>query len=178
MQLDIAMTDNLFPFMYWALGNGLAAGMWPRNGGELVTGGSPRYRLYAAGDGAMVAAAPLEQRFWDRFCAEIGLKEELRDDTVDPDRTAARVAELIAGRTGEEWRLRFAAADCCCCVVATLEEALSNPHFRERGIAAGRLAGSEGDELAALPLPLAPALRTAETSAKRAPSLGEHNREF
>ena len=41
-RLDVAMADNLFPLMYWALGNGFAAGRWPRPGGELVTGGSPR----------------------------------------------------------------------------------------------------------------------------------------
>ena len=27
--LDIAMTDNLFSLMYWAMGDGLAAGQWP-----------------------------------------------------------------------------------------------------------------------------------------------------
>jgi crotonobetainyl-CoA:carnitine CoA-transferase CaiB-like acyl-CoA transferase len=41
--LDIAMTDNLFPFLYWAMGQGMATGQWPGNGSDLVTGGSPRY---------------------------------------------------------------------------------------------------------------------------------------
>ncbi|WP_244913960.1 CaiB/BaiF CoA transferase family protein, partial [Methylobacterium frigidaeris] len=36
--LDVAMTDNLFPFMYWALGAGEAAGAWSGNGEDLVTG--------------------------------------------------------------------------------------------------------------------------------------------
>src|SRR5450756_3108933 len=44
-KLDIAMGDNLFAFMYWALGNGLASGQWPTPGGDLVTGGSPRYNI-------------------------------------------------------------------------------------------------------------------------------------
>jgi crotonobetainyl-CoA:carnitine CoA-transferase CaiB-like acyl-CoA transferase len=177
MQLDIAMTENLFPFMYWALGNGLAAGQWPRNGADLVTGGSPRYRLYATGDGGMIAAAPLEQRFWDRFCAEIGLDEALRNDEIDPVRTAERVAEIIAGRPTEDWRGRFAAADCCCCVVATVEEALANGHFRERGVFSGRLVNEEDAELPALPLPLAPALRAEAGEARHAPALGEHQAE-
>ena len=34
-QLDISMSDNLFPFMYWALGEGLGAGQWPGNGTTL-----------------------------------------------------------------------------------------------------------------------------------------------
>ena len=45
-KLDIAMADNLFAFMYWAMGNGEVAGEWPTPGGDLVTGGSPRYNVY------------------------------------------------------------------------------------------------------------------------------------
>ncbi len=67
------MTDNLFPFMYWAIGDGLAAGEWPGNGTATVCGGTPRYRLYPASDGKVVAAAPIEQKFWEEFCELIGL---------------------------------------------------------------------------------------------------------
>ena len=28
-RLDVSMADNLFTFMYWAIGNGLGAGEWP-----------------------------------------------------------------------------------------------------------------------------------------------------
>ncbi|MEI9806304.1 MAG: CoA transferase [Pseudolabrys sp.] len=72
-KLDVAMTDNLFPFMYWAIGDGLAAGEWPGNGTATVCGGTPRYRLYPASDGKVVAAAPIEQKFWEEFCELIGL---------------------------------------------------------------------------------------------------------
>ena len=36
--LDIAMEDNIFPWLYWGLGNGFGAGAWPTQGGDLVTG--------------------------------------------------------------------------------------------------------------------------------------------
>src|SRR5438045_8779099 len=62
--LDVAMADNLFPFMFWALGQGFAADAWPAAGAELLTGGSPRYALYRTSDGKVVTAAPLEQKFW------------------------------------------------------------------------------------------------------------------
>src|SRR5947208_649108 len=42
--LDISMSDNLFTFMYSALGTGMVTGKWPRNGQDTVTGGSARYR--------------------------------------------------------------------------------------------------------------------------------------
>ena len=79
-KLDIAMGDNLFTFMYWAMGNGEIAGDWPTPGGELVTGGSPRYNIYRTRDNKFVAAAPLEQKFWKNFCALIELPADMRDD--------------------------------------------------------------------------------------------------
>ena len=63
-KLDVSMSDNLFTFLYWALGNGHAAGLWPRPGGELVSGGSPRYQIYRTADDRFIAAAPLEEQFW------------------------------------------------------------------------------------------------------------------
>src|SRR5688500_15799560 len=56
-KLDIAMADNLFTLMYWGIGNGLAAGEWPQPGGDLVTGGSPRYNIYRTRDDRFLAAA-------------------------------------------------------------------------------------------------------------------------
>jgi crotonobetainyl-CoA:carnitine CoA-transferase CaiB-like acyl-CoA transferase len=49
--LDVAMADNLFPLMFWAIGQGLVAGSWPGNGEGYLTGGSPRYGLYPTKDG-------------------------------------------------------------------------------------------------------------------------------
>ena len=44
----------------------------------------------------MVAAAPLEQTFWETFCDLIGLEPELHDDEKSSTATKARVAAIIA----------------------------------------------------------------------------------
>jgi len=93
--LDVAMTDNLFAWQWWALGL-LAAGRTPRPGGELLTGGSLRFQIYRTGDGRLLAAAPLEQRFWNTFCTLIDLPDDLRDDARDPAATQSAVAQIIA----------------------------------------------------------------------------------
>ena len=95
-RLDIAMADNVFTFMYWALGNAHAAGQWPQPGGELVTGGSPRYNIYRTRDDRFIGAAPLEDKFWATFCEVVGVPTEARDDARDPAATRACVAALIA----------------------------------------------------------------------------------
>jgi len=174
--LDISMTDNLFPFMYWALGAAASAAEWPRSGAELVTGGSPRYQLYPTSDGRFVAAAPLEPKFWAAFVETIGLEPEYRDDSVDPAGARERVAAIIAARTSAQWRPLLAAADCCCTIVSTLAEALDDPHFRERGLFDERVLNDAGEEIPALPVPVVPALRARRGQRQRAPALGEHDR--
>jgi alpha-methylacyl-CoA racemase len=172
-KLDIAMADNVFTFMYWALGNGLAGGQWPVPGGDLVTGGSPRYSVYRTKDDKFVAAAPLEAKFWDNFCELIGLAPELRDDSRDAAATRRAVAEKIAAKTADEWRALFAGKDLCCCIVGSVEDALRDPHFTARGVFAAKLAAG-GKEIAALPVPVAPQFRVHDGVAGY-PALGEAN---
>jgi alpha-methylacyl-CoA racemase len=171
-RLDIAMCDNLFPLMYWALGNGLAAGRWPRPGDELVTGGSPRYRIYRTADGRFLTAAPLEQRFWERFCALIGLEHRYRDDAQGRDATIARVAEIIRGKNAAHWQDVFRGEDVCCAIVASLEEAVQDPHFRARGLFDWQV--TAGDRtIPAVPVPVVSGFRSARR--RGYPKLGEDN---
>jgi alpha-methylacyl-CoA racemase len=153
--LDVSMSDNVFTFLYWALGNGSAAGEWPRPGGELVTGGSPRYNLYRTADGEYVAAAPLEARFWQNFCDALELEDDLRDDARDPEGTRAAVAERIARHPAGYWRERFGKSDVCCSFVRSVEEALQDDHFVARGLFEREVEDGEGRTIPALPLPIA-----------------------
>jgi alpha-methylacyl-CoA racemase len=159
-QLDVAMADNLFTFAYWGLAAG-HADKWPRPGAELVTGGSPRYQIYPTADGEYLAAAPIEERFWQTFCNRIGLELGERDDRPDPQATKQKVAALIAKRCAADWRATFADADVCVSIVASLEEAATDPVFVERGLFDRDIVGPRG-RMPALPVPVDRALRAAE----------------
>jgi alpha-methylacyl-CoA racemase len=161
VHLDIAMADNVFPFLYWAIGNGLAAGRWPVRGGDLVTGGSPRYNLYPTSDGEFVAAAPLEEHFWESFCDVLGLDADERDDGAEPDTVKGRVAARIAAHPARHWRAVFAERDCCCCLVRSVREAYEDAGFRTRGLF-DRAVDTGSGMITALPLPLDPSLRRPE----------------
>lgn len=171
--LDIAMSDNLFTFMYWALGEGLATGCWPEPGRALVTGGSPRYQIYRTRDDRFVAAAPLEEKFWHNFCEVIGLAPEMRDDARDPQATRRAVADLIRSRTAEEWRALFAGRDVCCSIVTSLKDALADPQIVARRLFDARLR-VDGKEIAALPVPIVGAFRSTVRTLSY-PALGEAN---
>lgn len=176
--LDIAMAENLFPFLYWALGEGQATGNWPGNGDALVSGGSCRYRLYSTADERFVAVAALEQKFWRAFCAAIGLEDQFVDDSVAPDSTAQRIADIIASRTAAELEPVLHAADCCCSIVRSAAEAMADPHFAARGVFWSRVVNEGGEEMAALPTPIAANARARQGNVARAPALGEHTQEL
>lgn len=77
-----------------------AAGVGER---RMLSGSLPCYRLYRTADGGLLAVAPLEGHFWNRFLDAAGrtdLVGEQYEETTDAHR---RVAELVAERTRDEW---------------------------------------------------------------------------
>lgn len=169
--LDMAMAENLFPFLYWAMADGLAGEGWPSNGDALLTGGSPRYRLYDTADGRIVAAAPLEPKFWVAFAEAIGLDPALREDSADPAATIRAVEAIIASRPADHWAQVFEAADCCCTIVQDIRAVLDDPHFSARAVFESCVINEAGDRMMALPVPLAPILRARKGEAA-SPALG------
>src|SRR5207244_11282593 len=142
--LDVAMTDAMFTFAWYAYAIGHATGTFPAPGELRLVGASPRYQLYPTQDGHLVACGALEQKFWLAFCNTIGLPAPLMNDMADPQATKSAVAAIIARETAVYWQSKFAAADCCVTIMASLEEALHDPHFVERGLFAHMVAGPSG----------------------------------
>jgi alpha-methylacyl-CoA racemase len=169
--IDIAMTDALFTFEWLALAVGQATGRYPGPGELRTCGGTPRYQLYPTRDGKLVACGALEQKFWEAFCATIELAPNLADDRTDPAATKAAVSAIIAGQTSDHWRPKFAAADCCATIVASLEEALRDPHFTERGLFDYAVASPLGKTMRALPVPIAADFREPAGTVRPAPGL-------
>ena len=177
VHLDIAMAEGAFAFAYWAHAKGVIAGQPIENGGERLTGGMARYRLYSASDGRQVAVGAVETKFWDAFCNVVDLPQNLRDDLADPAATKAEVARLIAAKPSDHWAPLLEAADCCCTIVKTPAEAAADPHFIARGIFE-RAVSVGSEQVPALPLPVAPEFRSAVAESHAAPELGEQNAEF
>ena len=167
--LDIAMGENPLPLAYWGLGSGFATGDWPNGADALVTGGSPRYQIYRTADGRYLAAAPIEDRFWNNFCERIGLSRELRNEDADWETVKRAVANIIAGRTADAWRAIFSGYDVCCSIVASLQEAVADPHFAVRGLFSRKVV-ADGRYIPALSGPIAACFRGEDELS--APSLG------
>src|SRR5690554_733839 len=152
-RIDIAMADAMFTFAVFAYAELGATGRAPEDGAALLTGGSPRYRLYRARDGALIAVGALEEKFWQAFCAAIDLAPDFRNDRRDPVATTDAVAAIIASRDAADWEPVLAAADCCATRVRTLDEAMADPHFAGRGLF-GRTVSSGDGVVPALVVPI------------------------
>ncbi|MGD9867535.1 MAG: CaiB/BaiF CoA transferase family protein [Hyphomicrobiales bacterium] len=175
--IDISMAECMLPFAFWALPDVHLTQSAPRPGGEWITGGSPRYRVYRAGDGAMICIAAIEQKFWEAFCLAIGLDARFASDDAPAEEAIAEVARIIASRDAAHWARAFDKADCCCSVASSLTEAVASPHFAARGVFGYRLENGSGQSMPALPLPLAPQFRAGPDEGRQAPALPARMRE-
>ncbi len=172
--IDIAMADTMFTFGWYGLAEGHATGRFPGAGENMLAGGSPRYALYATRDRRFLAVGALERKFWEAFAEAIGLAPPLRDDAADPQATRAAVAAIVAGRTAGEWHAILGPLDCCCTIVATLAEAVADPHFRQRGLFGRTVETPSGALIPAAIVPVAPQFRDERGSAM-APMLAERD---
>ena len=176
--LDIAMTDNLFPFAFWALPGGWLKNDWPERGAHAFSGGSPRYQLYTTSDGALLAVGALEDKFWHAFCDAIALESKHREAGSDANAAIQAVRKIIASQPASHWEHVFADTDCCCSLVRSLAEAVDTPHFRGRGLFDYVLEAGGQKPLTALPLPLVPQLRRPKVERRSLATVGQHNDEI
>ena len=133
--VDAAMVDgaaSLTTFLHGLL----AAGAWTtQRGSNLLDGAAPYYDTYRCSDGRFVAVGALEPQFFAQLCQVLGLDPDewpQHDRALWPDQKA-RLAELFATRTRDEWVEAFAGTDACVAPVLDLSEAPTHPHNRERG---------------------------------------------
>jgi len=165
--LDIAMAENLFPFAFWTWGEGQLSGEWPQSGKGLLTGGSPRYHLYPARCGRLVAVAALEDKFWEIFCGIIGLSER----GGEPEALILAITGLIGQKDANEWAAEFEEANCCCTIVKTLDEAMRDAQFAARGLFDHQVQNQSGKSMNALPVPVMDVFRKPADKPQKAPPL-------
>ena len=175
--IDLSMTENLFPFMFWGLGSGFAHNKWPGNSDGVLSGGSPRYNIYKTSDGSYVAAAPLEDRFWNKFCEAIELPKKFIKMQNDQEKVIQEIRKIIGQKEKNYWLDVFNKADCCCSIVKSIEEAINDNHFKVRKIFENKIINNLGEEIPALPIPVDMQFRKDQKRAS-APSLGDINDHF
>ncbi|MEM9558044.1 MAG: CaiB/BaiF CoA-transferase family protein [Acidobacteriota bacterium] len=108
----------------------------PKAVGEplMLTGALPCYDLYRTKDDKTVALAALEPKFWQRFCGALGERELIVRQFSSEPSVRRRVADLIAGKTRDEWQAFFAEHDIPGEPVLSAAEAIEHPQVQARGM--------------------------------------------
>jgi len=133
--VDAAMTDGAATLM--SLFHSMAAaGAWrDERCANLLDGAAPFYRCYECADGRHVAVGPLEPQFFAAFVRVTGIDfplERQHDRALWPALTA-RLEQVFAGKTRDEWAAIFATEDACVTPVLRIGEAPDHPHNAARG---------------------------------------------
>lgn len=177
--IDAALLDGLTPFLGLVMSTYLTTGILPKRGETLVGGGYAFYHVYQTGDGKYLALGCLEEKFWQGFCRAIGREDFIPAQFatgLQQETLIAEVKRIMRQKTRQEWMDLLAQYETCVTPVNTLEEALQDPHIRQRGAwfrAHHPVDGEIGQQ--GFPLKFSegrPGWRT------HPPSFGEHTREI
>ena len=108
----------------------------PRAVGErlALTGALPCYDLYRTADGAVLALAALESKFWRRFCRLVGRRDLARRQYSTDPAVRGQVAGVVASRTRHQWERLLEGQDLPIEIVLSAAEAAAHPQARARQV--------------------------------------------
>jgi alpha-methylacyl-CoA racemase len=133
--IDAAMIDgvNTLMAMYWTFTEN---GIWSSERGANITdGGSPFYDTYKCSDGRYIAVGAVEPQFYAALLHGLGLDANDMPPQMDQSswpRVKDLFAEIIAGKSMDEWTETFSGVDACVSPVLELDEVPEHPHMRAR----------------------------------------------
>ena len=133
--VDAAMVDGasilMAPFVAMR-----ASGMWSNERGtNMLDSGAPFYDAYRTADGGYLAVGAIEPQFYAMLLEGLGLAGEDLPGQMDRENwpvLKARFAEVIGGRTRDEWAAVFEGSDACVAPVLEPDEVPQNRHMKAR----------------------------------------------
>ncbi len=133
--LDVSVADGVVALMALQIDEYLATGVVPGAGHGLLTGRYACYDTYRAADGAWLAVAAIEERFWSNLCRALGLPQWVDRQTDDAvqERIRSDLAAVFATRDRDEWVAELAEADTCVAPVLSVPEVVEDPQLSARG---------------------------------------------
>jgi len=131
--IDVAMIETAMPFAIAGFGS-MFGGQTPARGGGALVGGIAPYQTYATKDGKAMSLAALEPKFWMAFSSGVGHEVDMSDIVPGPHQVAlkAKLREIFAQKTREQWVQYARERDCCLEPVLTADEARADEHLIAR----------------------------------------------
>lgn len=159
--VDAAISDGVAHLMTMISGLRLA-GMWQdRREANLLDGGAPYYAIYRCACGGHLAVGAIEPQFWAELLSRLGIAADGLPDRADPANwpaIRARLADVIATRSRDDWVALLEGTDACAAPVLSIDEAPRHPHNHARATFAGA-EPQPAPRLSLTPAGIAPARR-------------------
>jgi alpha-methylacyl-CoA racemase len=135
--VDTAMVDGtaVLMSMFWAMKE---IGLFDENarGTNLLDSGAHFYDVYRCSDGEYISVGSIEPQFYAELLRLTGLDGDeqfgRQMDRAEWPTLKARLTELFAGKTRDEWCEIMETTDVCFAPVLTMSEAAEHPHNVER----------------------------------------------
>lgn len=133
--IDCAMSDGAASLMAMFYGF-KASGMWGRGRREnLLDGGAHFYDTYQCKDGRWVSIGSIEPQFYALLLEKTGITDPAFQQQMNRgewDNLRAKLAEVIATKTRDEWTEIMGGTDVCFAPVLDMDEAPLHPHNAAR----------------------------------------------
>ncbi len=175
--IDVSMTDGLVSWQSVPLGQ-YFAGM---HRGRGQTGGEPAFGVFATKDDRyLTLSIAHEDYFWRNLCHALD-KAELADITREQrgqrrEELRAVLKKVLLTKTRDEWVGLLTEANVPCAPVLGLEEVVSDPHLRHRGMFV-EVTNASGEKVMQVAHP-AKFSQTQPQIRRLPPALGEHTQEI
>lgn len=180
--IDLALLDSSFQFLLYHVTNYFATGRNPRRMGTRHPNLMP-YQAFATADSYIVVGV-ISERHWPGFCRAIGREEWLEVDRFETfmerienrAELDAKLDDIFAERTTEEWSERLAEYDVPYTPLNSVEDIVTDEHIEARGM----VTEMEHPDLGTFKAPDNPIrFENLETDTSQAPpKLGEHTVEL
>ncbi len=134
--VDAAMTEGAASLMGAIYGLHASGGWSNERESNFLDGGAYYYGVYETKDGKFVSIGSIEGKFHDELLELTGLSDATtvdRNDTGSWEEKRARLADVFATKTRDEWDEIMLGSDVCYAPVLDLEEAPHHPHNVARG---------------------------------------------
>ena len=145
--LDVSIMDGLLSHSVVGMSNVKSEELFGVDLSDMLNGLLHCYQLYPTKDNRYMALAALEYKFWERFCKALN-REDLIARHLERGDSSTEVYEILIEifkeKTMLEWVDHFNGVDCCLSPVLTIDEALEQPHVKEREVVVKHQHSQEG----------------------------------
>lgn len=139
--VDIAIADSMLAQTILPLALYNQDQQVPRVGATALTGAHPCYGIYKTKDQRYIGMGAFEKKFWDAFCELVDRPDLKPHHMPEPPQISDQIKQELSNLFEQHdlswWKQKLTQSGTCVSPILQVDEAMSHPHFIERGMSLG-----------------------------------------